>query len=492
LSNDKGRHLHRSFPTLTQRRHDVRRWIGHDSNQALKPCVPDTIYKEHVLTFSADSTDRTMASYLKEKITGAPSDVDSANADKYFIQVAAATSYDDSKAKQVIINGPPTQLSKNAKVAVRIKEYQGLPENSPATSPYFDDQAHAHDTYSIAVSWIPEEDIDADDLVWGIELINPIRDRIPGRFITTAFNIVKRFVDASLQCDPDADRPWLNGPVLCSSAITFSIGSKGSCELPAILAEGGLSDDSAVRQSHNIPTSDTQRRKHFLDEQKRKSFVFEKGRCYAFDFHNGYIDWKNYALKLPGFSFGVLKYINDRTHTTRFVLKSRKTGKIFVATTFRLLYGEELEKAKKKSAAAAAIAKTGETEEVQSQHVDTAEDQQKEPARNGNLGNSNGERQTLEPLKGPEAAKVNPDELLQQPVQGPQTKLIDRSKVEQQPLQGPGELDGTTLEKSEKSETVSNSESESRSQYEEEHPAGSAVEEVIAASEERRTSEQQN
>ena len=427
-----------------------------------------------------------MASYLKEKITGAPSEVDSANADKYFIQVHSGTSFEDSEARQVTINGAPTQLSKNAKVAVRIKEYQGIPEGSPATSPYFDDQAHAHDTYSIAVSWIPEENIDADDLVWGIELINPIRDRIPGRFISTAFNIVKRFVDASLQCDPDADQPWVNGPILCSSAITFSIGSKGNCELPAILAEGGLSDDSAIRQSHNIPAAESQRRKHFLDEQKRKDFKFEKGRCYAFDFHNGYIDWKNYALKLPGFSFGVLKYINDRTHTVRFVLKSRKTGKVFVATTFRLLYGEELEKAKKKSAAAA-TAQTGETEEVTSQHVDTAEPQQKEPiSRNGNLENSNGDRETLEPLKGPEADNVNPDQLVQQPVQGPQSDLVDRTKADQQPLQG-SETNGTTVKESSASEDIAN---KVQSHYEEEHPAESAVEEVIAASEERRKSDQ--
>lgn len=429
-----------------------------------------------------------MASFLKEKITGSQSDVDSANADKYFIQVNAGTSYEDPKAKQVIINGAPTQLNKNAKVAVRIKEYQGLPLGSPATSPYFDDHAHAYDTYSIAVSWIPEEDIDADDLVWGIELINPIRDRIPGRFITTAFNIVKRFVDSSLQCDPDADQPWVNGPILCSSAITFSIGSKGTCELPAILSEGGLSDDSAMRKSHDIPASDSQRRKHFLDEHKRKDFIFEKGRCYAFDFHNGYIDWKNYALKLPGFSFGVLKYINDRTHTTRFVLKSRKTGKVFVATTFRLLYGEELEKAKKKSAAAAA--QTGETGEAQPQYSNTAEVQQKEPLQKGSQGNSNGDREILEQLKGPEADKVDPDELLRQPVQGPQVEMADRTRMEQQLLQGPVKPNGTGLQESNRSKSLPKGESEVHSQYEEEHPAGNAVEQVIAASEERRRSEQ--
>ncbi|KAI5245912.1 hypothetical protein E4T42_06674 [Aureobasidium subglaciale] len=411
-----------------------------------------------------------MASFLKEKITGAQSDVDSSNASKYYIQVAAATSYDDTKAKQIIINGAPTELNKNAKVAVRIKEYQGLPLDSPATSPYFDDHEHSNDTYSIAVSWIPEEDIDANDLVWGIELINPIRDRIPGRFITTAFNIVKGFIDSSLKCDPDADQPWLNGPVLCSSAITFGIGSKGTCELPAILAEGGLSDDSAVRQKHNIPTSDSQRRKHFLDEQHRKDFVFEKGRCYAFDFHNGYIDWKNYALKLPGFSFGVLKYINDRTHTTRFVLKSRSTGTVCVATTFRLLYGEELEKAKKKTAAAATT-QTGESGEAQTQHVNGAEEQQKEP-RNGSLGNSNGEQGQLAPLQGPDAGNV------------------DRSKLAKEPLQGPDEPDGTTVEESDRSKSLPGSGSGLPFHDKEKHPAVNAADQVIAESEEKRKSDQ--
>ncbi|KAH0338189.1 hypothetical protein KCU81_g7772, partial [Aureobasidium melanogenum] len=417
-----------------------------------------------------------MTSYFKEKITGAQSEVDSGgNASKYFIQVSAATSYDDSKAKQVIINGAPTELNKNAKVAVRIKEYQGIPLDSPATSSYFEDRAHANDTYSIAVSWIPEEDIDANDLVWGIELINPIRDRIPGRFITTAFNIVKGFVDSSLKCDPNADQPWLNGPVLCSTAITFSIGSKNTCEIPAILAEGSLSDDSLIRKTHNIPPSESQRRKYFLDEKNRKDFVFEKGRCYAFDFHNGYIDWKNYALKLPGFSFGVLKYINDRTHTTRFVLKSRKTGKVCVATTFRLLYGEELEKAKKQSVAAV---QKGETEDETSQHGNTTEDQPKEQTpppqpQNGHQENSKGDKEMLEPLKGPELEKVNTE------------------KLAKQPLQGPEESDGLSLQESGGSKSLSESVSGiSLQDDDEEHPAGNAADQVIAASEDRRKSDQ--
>lgn len=75
--------------------------------------------------------------------------------------------------------------------------------------------------------------------------------------------------------------------------------------------------------------------------------MFEKGRAYQFDFHNGYIDWKNYALKLPGFSLGVLKYIDNKTHTLRFVMKNRKTGHTYLVVAFKLLFGDELKQALK-------------------------------------------------------------------------------------------------------------------------------------------------
>jgi hypothetical protein len=79
---------------------------------------------------------------------------------------------------------------------------------------------------------------------------------------------------------------------------------------------------------------------------------------------------------------------------------------------------------------------------------------------------------------------------LQQPVQGPQVEMADRTRSEQQSLQGPGELDGSALQESDRSGSIPDGGSEVRSQYEEEHPAGNAVEQVIAASEERRKSEQ--
>jgi hypothetical protein len=410
-----------------------------------------------------------MASYIKEKLTGAQSNVDSGNADKYFIQVSASPSYNHTHAKQVVINGPACSVSKNLSVAVRIKEYQGLPTNSPPTSPYFTDSAHTKDTYSIAVSWIPEADITANDLVWGIELVNPIRDHIPKRFITTAFEIVKGFVDPSLKCDPYADQPWLNGPILCSTAITFSIGPQKptSCVLPPILAEGSIPDDAPIRSTLNIPTTESQRRKHFADEQNRKAFVFEKGRCYAFDFHNGYIDWKNYALKLPGFSFGVLKYINDRTHTTRFVLKSRESGEVFAATTFKLLYGEELEKAKKgKSSSSSSHVEDEQEKSSQQQHDQAAETLQKGPLHQNanNPESSNDEQQHQSQLQEPKPVNAH-------------TQLP--------PLQGPVQANGEPIEACDKSNDI-HGDSSLNVGGEEEQSASAAAAKVIAESEARR------
>ncbi|KAF4552860.1 Hypothetical protein D9617_8g048720 [Elsinoe fawcettii] len=79
---------------------------------------------------------------------------------------------------------------------------------------------------------------------------------------------------------------------------------------PGLLVEGSVSAEAhAYRKGSGLPSDAGKRRKHLNSESNRKSFVLQKGRTYYFDFSNGYIDWKAYALKLPGFSVPVLKYL---------------------------------------------------------------------------------------------------------------------------------------------------------------------------------------
>lgn len=129
--------------------------------------------------------------------------------------------------------------------------------------------------------------------------------------------------------------------------MTFRVGGKQKRVAPTkdVLVEGADGDGESIRRDHGIPDDEGKRRKFFANEENRKGFTFEKGRCYQFDFHNGYIDWKDYALKLPGFSLNVLKWINERTHTVRFAMKNRKTGQQYLIVTFRLLFGAELDQA---------------------------------------------------------------------------------------------------------------------------------------------------
>ena len=84
------------------------------------------------------------------------------------------------------------------------------------------------------------------------------------------------------------------------------------------------------------------RRKWMLKEENRRKFVFEQGRSYEADFFNPYLDFGNFALRLPGFSLNVVKYIDDKTHQLRYVFKNIATGDVYLVVVLTLLFGKEL------------------------------------------------------------------------------------------------------------------------------------------------------
>lgn len=303
-----------------------------------------------------------MASLLKAKVASASqrlsgesggeseSEVDIAN--KYMLRVSAGPSYDYSTHKPVYVNSDDYCEVDNdfltAKIKVRIRNYHGLPKGSKSHSPYFDDPLHAKDQYSIGFSFVPKKDLPSTDLVWGNDFEHPVRDRLPPGF-NTAFKIVKEFIDPGLSCDAYADEPWLYGPAL-SCWFAFRIGEKDQSEFPAPEEEHPMTDGAdgsgtEVRQKLKLPESGDKRRKHFLDASHRQELTFEKGRCYQGDFYNPYIDFSKFALKLPGFSLGVIKYINDKTHHLRYVFKNRATGELLFVVVLTLLFGDELQQA---------------------------------------------------------------------------------------------------------------------------------------------------
>jgi hypothetical protein len=124
-----------------------------------------------------------MASRLRDKLSnlgsGGQSDsTDSSGSEtsreKYMLRVSAGPSYDTSTHKPVIVNGDTPTAFENefmtVKVKVRIRNYNGLPRESPSHSVYFDDPRHAKDQYSVGFSFVPKKDFNAANTVVRLRL----------------------------------------------------------------------------------------------------------------------------------------------------------------------------------------------------------------------------------------------------------------------------------------------------------------------------------
>ncbi|GAM38503.1 hypothetical protein TCE0_033f09271 [Talaromyces pinophilus] len=269
----------------------------------------------------------------------------------YRLRVTAGPSYDLNTHKVVPVNAEETLRIENEQaviyLCVRVQDYTGLPNGSPKTSPYFGHPLHESDQYSISFILIPKQDINGNDLMFGNDFNRPIRDSIPPGF-NTAFRIVKWAIDPGLDGDPYADKPYLYSPGLASWNY-LRIGEKMDLEKEAVDGGGNRHDKIAVveegaegsgeeeRVKLQIPDDTAQRKKYFLDESKRKEFVFEKGRQYLVDFGNPYLGFNDFTLRLPGFHLHVAKYIQPRKHKLRYTLKNKKLDKEILVVLFTLL-----------------------------------------------------------------------------------------------------------------------------------------------------------
>ena len=206
-----------------------------------------------------------------------------------------------------------------------------MPSSSPSTSPYFSHPRHEHDQYSIAFAFTPHESISGTDLVFGNDFDRPIRDRLPPGF-GAALRIVRWAIDPGLEGDPYSDNPYLYGPLL-SSVNVLNVGGKagqkggdaekkesgkgGAYEVEAlgeeVVEEGAEGDDAVeLREQSGCPGGSAERQKWALGAPEKDRWVWEGGRTYRADFSNGYLDFNEFALRLPGFSMGVLPYLGGK------------------------------------------------------------------------------------------------------------------------------------------------------------------------------------
>ncbi|KAF2877187.1 hypothetical protein BDV95DRAFT_140927 [Massariosphaeria phaeospora] len=273
--------------------------------------------------------------------------------EQYILRVTAGSTYDTSKYQDVHVNSEkPIDISSehiDARLHIRIKDYRGLPKNSPSTSPYFSTPQHPHDRYSISFSFTPRRTIHGHHLVFGNDFDHPIRDRLPPLF-DKAFGIVKWWIDPGLDGDVYGDKPYLYGALL-SSINVLRIGAKGDkadkehmkdAEELVVHEEGAEGDGEKVREEKGIPAAAAQRMKFFLTESHRKDFEFEAGREYKCDFFNPYLDFNEFALKI-GYGLPAMSIVSHwdgqplRTHSLRYVLKDRNTDTELFVINFQLL-----------------------------------------------------------------------------------------------------------------------------------------------------------
>jgi hypothetical protein len=207
------------------------------------------------------------------------------------------------------------------------------------------------------------------DLVMGFDYGHSIKHQLPPGF-RYAMKIATNMLDPGLYSDAYSDEPYLYGPAL-SSFFAFRIGDRTSevsakdqlanisQETDSVIEEGASGSGKEVRKASSMPSKWKKRRKHYLNEQALSAFTFEKGRMYHADFFNPHLDFANFSLRLPGFSISVAKYVDEKTHHLRYVLRNRRTEEVLLVVFFKLLFGKELddtlEKEKRRESAPSAV-----------------------------------------------------------------------------------------------------------------------------------------
>lgn len=120
--------------------------------------------------------------------------------------------------------------------------------------------------------------------------------------------IAKWAIDPGLDGDPYADKPYLYSPGLASWNY-LRIGDKvekgKTTDLhDLVVEEGAEGSGEKERAKYQIPNDPAGRKKHFLDENARKDFVFEKDRQYLADFGNPYLGFNGECIAFTtGLSF---------------------------------------------------------------------------------------------------------------------------------------------------------------------------------------------
>ena len=90
----------------------------------------------------------------------------------------------------------------------------------------------------------------------------------------------------------------LAGGVVLAAALVLGRGAQ----------EGGDEAGLEKREAVGAPGTAKERMKWALKPYAKDNWVYEYGQTYCFDFFNPYLDFNDFALRLPGFTLPIMKY----------------------------------------------------------------------------------------------------------------------------------------------------------------------------------------
>ncbi|KAI5805036.1 hypothetical protein EDC01DRAFT_610185 [Geopyxis carbonaria] len=236
-------------------------------------------------------------------------------------------------------------LSPSTSAAIYLKTFTGTP-TAPSTHPLFTQPPHTSNHFSLRFTLTPPHDIAGDTLLLANTFDKPVRDALP-YFFSAAWAALK-LLDPGITGDVYADAPRIMSPAL-SSMTAIRVLAAGE---PGTPLDEPIKEDFALAGVDGIPPDSDGRKKWFLDEKRRKEFVFRKGVRYEMEFANGVVDFDKFEVMLPGLGWrvGVLRYWDGQPW--RYVLMQQEGGgkeEVLGVVQFEI----EMEDDKKKEDAAA-------------------------------------------------------------------------------------------------------------------------------------------
>lgn len=254
--------------------------------------------------------------------------------DKLQLKISIGSSHTALEVANVNDPAHPTHIANDyfeGDVVVRVKGFTGYVPSQKTSgvedSEYF---SATSDTSSVQFRGTIKADVNGNDLLFGNDFDNPIKDSLPHG---TALGLkALKWIDPSLESDLYSEKPWAFSPLIATMNLLNTTQQPAAAETKLTRIEEDTSN--LVGEKINVK----QRRAHFADAEKRKGKDL-KGLYVCGDFSNPFIDFNNLSISLPYVSLhvNILQYWKGQPF--RYTCKTR-SGEILFCVVFELVDGE--------------------------------------------------------------------------------------------------------------------------------------------------------